>query len=66
MQSLAHFIEDAENGHMQENYAVGLVFLFVSGSNVDAEAAAYYLKEAALFRQAVPQLNLVIYIFESG
>ena len=58
VQSLAHFIEAAENGHMLGNYAVGLAFLFGKGSDIDAEAAVHYLKEAALLGHAISPVEL--------
>ncbi len=58
VQSLIHFVEAAERGHMLGNYAVGIAFLSGKGSEIDAETAIHYLSEAALLGHAISAVEI--------
>ena len=65
-EALTHFIAAAEDGHMLGNYAVGLALLRGRGSDVDAEAALFYLKEATLLDMLYRQWKLVGFILRQA
>ena len=64
IEALTHFIAAVEDGHMLGNYAVGLSFLLGRGSDVDAEAALFYLKEATLLGHALSPVEMGRVYFE--
>ena len=66
VQSLAHFIEAAENGHMLGNYAVGRAFLTGRGSDIDANAAIHYFTEATLLGHAIYPVEIGGLYFRGG